>query len=1036
MNNSLGKQFSDFLSSEDFDAANQIIKKAKILNYPHVLINFWENSLAKIESGARHPLDSATDPKQDNDNLYVKLNKNAKEEFQLNLANYCSVNNLNTNEVGKIFEQIFESLGSKNGTMMLPDLTSNDPYYSLLHYSIRQYLIDNPDVSRAVKRGLVPSAIDHFFRYGYFEILKGWRYSSLCLSHERKNYNGKLLYIVDDYDELQQEQCSRLHSLQLGKFVGDIFSVKHNSVFTSLGSCLDIEIYLFQNISEHHNLCILLPNKVLSDAATKWILDIKLKDKTAIFGFSKSNGGFCSVTEFSSVNMLASDITNGCIIVNSIDALSVATNVKEYESAYGYYHALVLQLYQIGVNFLLKKEILSQNKYNASSNILPSDNACWSPFFWSISNGNKNKPLLTTIRRDLVRTWSNHLLLCDFDDHLDNDESTFSIDHEKSIVQFESRSKYKVAIIIPFRDQIHLLVNCIESLMLRKEEIELIIYAINNDSSEPETFKALDLLKDKYTDCFVCINSPGEFNYAKINNEAVSEVAEDYILFLNNDILIDSNFAITTLLKTHLFYNAVITGSKLLYPSGKIQHNGIATTKEKHVAVNSPFRGQQTKLHHELLSETDIHPWDRTHECSAVTAACMLMKKDDFLEIGGFNEEFKVAYNDVDLCFRAKEKYDPKPIVCSTDLKIFHLESESRGLDADEKKRARLYHERVKLVNSHEKLFSQPDKFTGISSSSEDINKVIKVDFDRKYIDAISSTAPKSDINLEELSFYQSQNCIGRKYACVFVHYDKDSLISPDCVHHVSKLSEYCDIFFVSSSESLAKSPKEVAKVKSYCKQILIRKNSGYDFGCWSHVIRTNYSELCNYEGVLLANDSNWGPLHDFSDTFLKINNLLADVDFLGLTSSTTPSWHLQSFFVMYSRRVFSHPYFRQHWFNIGIYQSKFDIIMNYEVAWSTRLKRLGFCGMSLYGASTASNPTHEDWKELLDSNYPYLKKELIRDNPLKINLTELPNVLSLYEQHWKLWLVDYLQRYGKEKSSIAKSLLPKGSAKEMAVER
>ena len=1032
MNNSLGKQFSEFLSSEDFDAANQIIKKAKSLDYPHALINFWENSLAKIEPGARHPLDSAVDPKQDNNELYVKLNKNAKEEFQLNLVNYCTANDINMNQVNKIFEQIFESLGSENETMLLPDLTSNGPNYSLLNYSIRQYLIDNPDVSRAVKRGLVPSAMDHFFRYGYFEILKGWRYSSLCLSHERKNYNGKLLYIVDDYDELQQEERSRLHSLQLGKFVGDIFSVKHNSVFTSFGSCQDIEIYLFQNISEHHNLCILLPNKILSDAATKWILDIKLKDKTAIFGFSKSNAGFCSVTEYSNVNMLASDVTNGCIIVNSIEALSVATNIKEYESAYGFYHALILQLNQIGVNLLLKKEILSQNKYEKTSSISPRDNACWSPFFWTISANNKNKSLLTKIRSDLVRTWHNYLSPCS----LDNNESIIGVNHEKSIVQFASCPKYKVAIIIPFRDQVQLLVNCVDSLMNRKEEIELVVYAVNNDSCEPETFNALDLLKDKYPNCLVCINSPGEFNYAKINNEAVSKVTEDYILFLNNDILVESSFAITTLLKTHLFYNAIITGSKLLYPSGKIQHNGIATTQEKHVAVNSPFRGQPTKLHHELLSETDIHPWDRTHECSAVTAACMLMKKNDFLEIGGFNEEFKVAYNDVDLCFRAKEKFDSKPIVCSTDLKIFHLESESRGLDADENKRARLYHERVKLVNSHEELFSQPDKFTGISSSSEDINKVIKVDFDRKYIDSFSSAAPRSDINLEELSFHKSQNCIAKKYACVFVHYDKDSLIPPDCVHHVSRLSEYCDIFFVSSSESLAKSPKEIAKIKPYCKQILIRNNSGYDFGCWSHVIRTNYSELCDYEGVLLANDSNWGPLHDFSDTFSKINNLLDQVDFLGLTSSTTPSWHLQSFFVMYSQRVFSHPYFKQHWFNIGIYQSKFHIIMNYEVAWCTRLKRLGFCGMSLYGESTASNPTHEDWKELLESNYPYLKKELIRDNPLKIDLTELSNVLSLHEQHWKLWLVDYLQRYGKGKSHITKSLLSKEPVHKITLEQ
>ena len=142
----------------------------------------------------------------------------------------------------------------------------------------------------------------------------------------------------------------------------------------------------------------------------------------------------------------------------------------------------------------------------------------------------------------------------------------------------------------------------------------------------------------------------------------------------------------------------------------------------------------------------------------------------------------------------------------------------------------------------------------------------------------------------------------------MFVHYDKDSLIPPDCVHHVSRLSEYCDIFFVSSSESLAKSPKEIAKIKPYCKQILIRNNSGYDFGCWSHVIRTNYSELCDYEGVLLANDSNWGPLHDFSDTFSKIN-LIDQVDFLGLTFNYS-FLALAKLFAAYSQRVFSHPYF------------------------------------------------------------------------------------------------------------------------------
>ena len=97
---------------------------------------------------------------------------------------------------------------------------------------------------------------------------------------------------------------------------------------------------------------------------------------------------------------------------------------------------------------------------------------------------------------------------------------------------------------------------------------------------------------------------------------------------------------------------------------------------------------------------------------------------------------------------------------------------------------------------------------------------------------------------------------------------------------------------------------------------------------------------------------------------------------------------------------------------------------MTYEVSWCTRLRRLGFEGTSVYGDSSASNPTHVEWEELIRGNYPYLKKELIRDNPLRIDLSKLPTILSLYETNWQSYLLDYLQRYGKGKSIIAESLL------------
>ena len=109
MNNSLGKQFSEFLSSGDFHSANQVIKQARILNYPYVLINSWENSLDKLEPGLRHPLDSVQEPSTDNgDNLGTQLDPSLREIFQNNIKEYCLTNNISLDLVDQIVEQMFD----------------------------------------------------------------------------------------------------------------------------------------------------------------------------------------------------------------------------------------------------------------------------------------------------------------------------------------------------------------------------------------------------------------------------------------------------------------------------------------------------------------------------------------------------------------------------------------------------------------------------------------------------------------------------------------------------------------------------------------------------------------------------------------------------------------------------------------------------------------------------------------------------------------------------------------------------------------
>ena len=1023
MDTFLSKQFNQFIELENYDAAFRIFKQAIALDYPRSLINTWEQRLDQVEGTHRHPLESVKNTPRLNASEKFQLGPNVRHGFQVKLKDYFNENKIKKPSSGKIVEFVFDSLNQETGQFLVPDLTAYQPDLNLIAYSVDQYLEDCPDVVDAVKKGLASSAIDHFFRSGYFEIMHGQRYASIYLSYERKNYAKKILYIVDNYGQLSEKEALDLHSLQLNKFSADALSIHNFSVYGSDGEIMDAEQYLFQNISEVHNLCILLSNRCLTRSAIKWLFDIKLADQSAIFGYSSKDGLFRPNINFSLSNLLVSEITNGCIIVNSIEVLSVFSHLKSYRSAYGFYHALVFRMYSSGVRFILKPEVLSKSTDCLSdhSNKEITD-ILWSPFYWHLSSDNPDKWLLSLIRQDLMQTWSDYLQMAPklLDEIIA--VQNLAVDDDNQILKVAPGCKYKIAILIPFRDKIDLLENCISSLFSKKEDIGFTVYAINNNSCESKTFDGLSALQVKYSDQFVVIDSPGEFNYSKINNDAVKCVKEDYLLFLNNDILFESNWSLTTLLKTHHFYGAIITGTRLLYPSEKVQHNGLATTNQKHIAVISPFRGKSLAYQVGSFGDIDLHPWDRTHECTAVTAACMLIKKSDFHDLGGFNEKLKVAYNDVDLCLRAKNKYPSRPIICSTESKIIHLESESRGLDLGREMNVRLAKERYYLVNNHHNIFNCPDIFIGSETASDDPCRVAKGIFDHHHNDVKPLI---SHISLERIFFKEIFAQPRKDYACIFVHYDKDAIISQDCVYHIQKLGEYCDIYFVSSSEKLAFKLEELDKVTSLCKQILIRENSGYDFGCWSHVIRDNYDVLCGYEGVLLCNDSNWGPMNDFSDTFSRIKQYSSEADFFGLTSSITPSWHLQSFFILYTKRVFCSSYFKQHWFNIGVLRSKYEIVVNYEVNWSGRLQRLGFKGMSIYGdtLSLAENHTHVHWDILLKSHYPYLKKELLRDNPLMIDLKHLPGIISIYNEDWSSHIVDYLIRYGQKNSEIVSIL-------------
>jgi GT2 family glycosyltransferase len=1005
----LSKQFRECLKHQDFDGAHKILRQANDRGYPQILTFSWELELNSYSYPSYHPLDDY----QSNQENYLSSSQNLpdfgpaiKEEILAGLLKFYENNSSFTLErLSRLVDLSVSSFNPSTRSVLLPDLTRQDPEDHLISISEFEYLEDNPDIQNAFENGIIYSPIDHLLRNGFLEIMKG--------SREIRNFSNLMpgkataLLIVSDIDSLSESEINNFFTASNNFADFFILSVKDMKVIDDSFNMISANRFFYQLSSSPKNLCIKLEHISLTDASKKWLSEIKLLNKTAIFGhkYIKENPQYSLC--MSRVNALMDDVTNGFIITSALDVLIVINDLKGYSTAQGFYHALILALLDSGVEFLHKHEFLSEGQ-GIIDNCRAEAKSYWSPFYWS--TGLADNSTYSEIRKDLMITWNRHI-----EKNLSNTpkhnwrNAKFFFKYN-----FEPARNYDVAIIIPFKDKINLLEDCLESIFNRKEFLRLKVYAVNNDSNLPETREKLILLQNKYPENFACIPVPGPFNFSRINNTAVRNVDEQYILFLNNDILIKSDYAITDLLQAHLFFDAIITGAHLEYPSGKVQHNGLSLSSFSHIAVTSPFKKLQSMSSQFTSSQHQISPWFKTHECSAVTAACMLIKKVDYEIVGGFDENLMIAYNDVDLCLSAKDHFEKRPIICCTDLKIIHLESESRGSDDSVDRIARLTLERNYLVDKHPTRFESNDSFFPVEISEDNVYKLISRNAQP------SSPIPASDI--DRTTLYVAKQTVKHKskpIAAIFVHYDKANRVSNECLYYIQSLSKYADIYFVSSSEGLAGNKIDIDRLLDLCSYVLIRKNSGYDFGCWSHVIRENYNELSEYSGLLLCNDSVFGPLHDLSLIFDRLD-FNSGIDFWGLTASTSPMWHLQSYFMLYSQKIVKSAIFEEHWLDIGVFKNKVDIIMSYEVGWSDLLLRLGYRGKALFETLTgAQNPTHSSWDKLVELGFPFIKKELIRDNPLRVSLDALPAILDQCSEPWAEYMQAYLTLYEKSNSVI-----------------
>lgn len=216
----------------------------------------------------------------------------------------------------------------------------------------------------------------------------------------------------------------------------------------------------------------------------------------------------------------------------------------------------------------------------------------------------------------------------------------------------------KISIIIPTRDGLAMLQRCLRAVEVSDyASFEVVI--VDNGSVEPATLAFLASTPHKV------VRAPGPFNFSRLNNRAVAETDGSYLLFLNNDTEPCDPGWLRALVEHAERPEVGAVGAKLLYADGRIQHAGIALGIGG--LAGHPYRFQREAP-------------ESIRDVSAVTGACLLMRRETFDAIGGFDERLPVNSNDVDLCLRLRERgflvvYTPHAV-------LHHYESQTRGLRA------------------------------------------------------------------------------------------------------------------------------------------------------------------------------------------------------------------------------------------------------------------------------------------------------------------------------------------------------------------
>jgi SAM-dependent methyltransferase len=263
------------------------------------------------------------------------------------------------------------------------------------------------------------------------------------------------------------------------------------------------------------------------------------------------------------------------------------------------------------------------------------------------------------------------------------------------------------------------------------------------------------------------------------------------------------------------------------------------------------------------------------------------------------------------------------------------------------------------------------------------------------------------------------------KRLCLFAGYSQVNQIEDYVVHYVRELSKFADVYYLGANDA---HESELAKLDGITRWRGAQAHNKYDFGSWQKLIfRLGWQEIEKYDAIVLANDSNYGPLHDLGGLFEHMD--ATGLDAWGITENYGVARHLQSYFLTFNRSVISSPVFRDFFESIAAEQSKIDVCLKYEIGLGKLLSRNNFSFAPLIDRSVLDVPFGADISSyqntLIRHGSPFLKRKVFAESGFASEDVEETRTL-LHELKYPLdWIPHHVAELPLKSEALATANVP-----------